>query len=148
MVNANDIFAWTPVYTSNRPYDFLTIAFDGAFDFPYDEKVDDFEERVYDHWQYDSSRSRKLSAIFYKGKPVAIMQFAGRKYSDHSKLYITNKEEYAELMAYLQKLMVIQNDTLDVLDPNERLHYLNHFYGDVTDNREGIGRPGFAITKE
>ncbi len=80
----------------------------------------------------DGRRTRAMHTLRFDGKPVAIVQNAGREGDDHRKRWVTDREVYAELLAYLCKQMLEAGDSDDFADPTQPLYEeeVFHFYGD------------------
>lgn len=93
---------------------------------------EDFNERVeirdIKDVDFDGRRIWRLSTVWFDGKPVMIVQNAGREGDDHARRFITNLPLYAEMVGYLASLQKPDIDGKDVIDPTEKRNDLDDFY--------------------
>jgi hypothetical protein len=87
---------------------------------------------------YDGERIAVMYSIWFDGRPVAVVQNAGRSGRDHAARWVTDTDAYAALLAYLLTFSR-PNDTRDITDPNVELYEeeICHFYG--TDFAQELG---------
>lgn len=77
---------------------------------------------------FDGERYAAMHTLWFDGKPMAIVQDAGRGGRDYKQRWVTDVKTYGEALAYLLLLSLELND---VIDPEE-LVYEEHvcsFYG-------------------
>lgn len=92
---------------------------------------------------YDGSRYSYMGTIWFDGKPVLIVQEAGRSGRDHFKRWVTDKDTYVEMLAYLVA-MLTENPEMaedeDFVDPEMEVYpeELLHFYGNSHLQKFGI----------
>lgn len=95
------------------------------------------EMRVYKNHNFDGRRRWVLASIWFEGKPVMIIQNAGREGDDHTARFITDHNSYAKMVAYLLSFKE-EDSSCDVYRENEDIPNLTEFYGysleDLSDN--------------
>ncbi len=95
-------------------------AFDG------NEKV---EVRYYKDFNFDYRRVWRLASVWYDGRPVMIVQNAGREGDDHRRRFITDLVAYGEMIGYLIALFPRElEQPEDVVDPDTEVVGLTSFY--------------------
>jgi hypothetical protein len=93
-------------------------------------KNDKIEIKYYKNHCFDGRRVWILASVWYEGKPVMIIQNAGREGDDHSKRFITDKETYIEMVNYIKTLILpVFSEKEDVYDKEEEIEGLDSFYG-------------------
>jgi len=68
------------------------------------------EIRVHRHHQWDHRRFWRLASVWFDGKPVMVIQNAGREGDDHRMRYVTDHETYAQMVGYLMTLPILKPD--------------------------------------
>jgi len=93
------------------------------------------EVRYYKDFHFDMRRYWALASVWFEGKPVMVIQNAGREGDDHSKRFITDKGQYQLMIEYLATLQ--KSDEFisepDLVSPNEEVKNLTSFYGNELD---------------
>lgn len=81
---------------------------------------------------YDARRGWRLSAVFFEGKPVMLLQAAGREMDDWTKRFIGYPIRYRAMLAYLRTVCVGDDARIahDVIDPDATRNDLDSFYSD------------------
>lgn len=95
--------------------------------------------------RYNGGRYSHMRTIWFDGKPVLIFQEAGRSGQDHFKRWVTDKETYVEVLAYLVEMLTVRPDTFedrDYVDPESEVYpeELLHFYGNSHLEKFGMSQ--------
>jgi len=104
------------------------------------QKLRKVEIRIYKDFVFDDRRTWTLLSAFFEGKPVFILQQAGREGGDHTETFITDREQWLGLIYYARSLC--PEDDNPVYDPEEDIENLDQFYGCSlsTTDWDGISR--------
>ncbi len=98
---------------------------------------DHVELRVYkDHW-FDGRRFWRLASVWFDGKPVMVIQNAGREGDDYVGRFITDVDVYKDLVKYVKSLIPpneVEVSKKDVVDPTLNVKCLTCFYGNELDD--------------
>lgn len=96
---------------------------------------DRVECRIYKDFNFDGRRFWRLASIWFDGKPVMIVQNAGREGDDWAKRYVTDQKAYAEMVYHIMSLMKPELDMggHDFVDPDTDIEDLTSFYGNELD---------------
>lgn len=80
----------------------------------------------------DHRRFWALRSVWFDGKPIMLLQNAGREGDDHRKRYITDLAAYLEMVNHIHSLVEVQleQETFEsnVTDPNKPEPNLTKFY--------------------
>lgn len=87
----------------------------------------DVELRVYAHQDVDYRRYQQLGAFYYNGHSVLVYQIAGREGRDYQKVFVIDKQAYADMVQYVRSKMPV--DVPDETDWEEDIEDLTYFYG-------------------
>lgn len=98
-----------------------------------DERNERIEIRIYRHKQYDDRRYWSLGGVFFNGKPVMVIQSAGREGRDYRARYITDLSQYRVMLQYIFMLAEVEYMPGEVVSPNDSIEGLVEFYGDSLD---------------
>ena len=109
-------------------YDHLPELTDGFYLFEYTaERV---EIRYYKDFDIDGNRLWRLASVFFDGKPVMILQNAGRAGDDHARRLITDLDQYYRLVFHLRTYFNTEGESAgDVVALDEPVEGLVEFYG-------------------
>ena len=90
-----------------------------------------FETREIGYHQADYRRFAFLGTLWFDGHPVAIVQNGGREGDDHKARWITDRERFFALCAYLQSKLAPDVAEQDIHDPESVVYEddLLCFYG-------------------
>ena len=96
------------------------------------------EFHIYKDFNFDGRRFWRLCGVWYKGKPVMILQNAGREGDDYSESFITDFIQYKRMTKYLRKHATMHDDTKEdderIVDPSVDMGIkLTEFYGNELD---------------
>lgn len=61
--------------------------------------------RILKYFCFDGRRIWSLATVWFDGKPIMVIQNAGREGDDHAKRYITDLPGFNEMCAYLNSLL-------------------------------------------
>jgi hypothetical protein len=93
------------------------------------------EIRYYKDFHFDLRRNWTLASVWFKDKPVMIIQNAGREGDDHAKRFIVDSTAYQDMIIHLNSLcrpyMYESQDA--VVDPEVDIPNLTNFYGNELD---------------
>lgn len=92
--------------------------------------------RVYKDFDFDGRRFWRLASVWLNGKPVMILQNAGREGTDHCERFITDVEAYKALVKTVQKYVIpdpTEPDIEDIVSPDDERPGLIEFYGSHLD---------------
>ena len=83
------------------------------------------------HRNIDGRRYVWMNTLWFDGKPVAIVQNAGREGDDHRRRWVTDRESFNQLLAYLLSRAPLP-EVDEFADPDEERYEeeVFHFYGD------------------
>ncbi len=85
--------------------------------------------KVYKDFDFDGRRFWRLASVWLDDKPVMIIRNAGREGDDFSDRIVTNKTQYACLIAYLiSQFAPDPANDLVVVDPTVDIPSLDEFY--------------------
>ena len=88
------------------------------------------EVRYLKDFCFDGRRVWILASVWFDGKPVMIIQNAGREGSDHERRFLTDTSTYKEMVGYIQSLLSsVTEDDLVITDPDSEVPDLDKFYG-------------------
>lgn len=95
-----------------------------------EDKNTKIQIKIYKHFDYDFRRFWRLASVWFEGKPVMIIQNAGREGDDHKKRFITDESAYISMVQYIKSLLPVLFETKieDVVDPEEEIDKLDKFY--------------------
>ena len=89
---------------------------------------------VHKDFNFDGRRFWRLLSVWYIGKPVCVLQNAGRKGDDYSNRFVTDERQFAEMVRHIRTLFIFENEELDdVVDVDEDILLLAEFYGNSLD---------------
>ena len=94
--------------------------------------------KVYKDFNFDGRRFWRLASVWFNGKPVMIMQNAGREGDDWAERFITDHLTFIEMLNHIRGLFRYEtkNDEImeDVIDVDEDMGTkLTDFYGNELD---------------
>ena len=91
--------------------------------------------RFYKEFHFDSRRFWALASVWYNGRPVMIVQNAGREGDDHRHRFITNEELFRKMLGYIWSISTMTKDveTTDIVDKDSDIPDLTDFYGNRLD---------------
>jgi hypothetical protein len=87
-----------------------------------------FELRFYRRHNYDGRRVWWLYALWFDGKPVMILQNAGREGDDHYRRIVTDASRLGLAVSLLRAHLAMPE--IEVVDPTKDVDGLCEFYGD------------------
>lgn len=139
MATANNLYDMTP---ENESYD-LSV-FNGCYynhlsefnpngEYLGNIKQDRVKIKTIKYFDFDGRRFWLLATIFFDSTPVMVIQNAGREGDDHAQRYITNKEYFLSLGAYVRSLMAVESEHIETIDANDEIPELTDFYGNSLD---------------
>lgn len=88
------------------------------------------EIRVLKHVDFDQRRYWRLATVWLDDRPVMVIQNAGREGDDHSARFITDRDAFYEMLAYVAGLSTTSAEIGTTVDANEERDDLLSFYGD------------------
>jgi len=91
------------------------------------------EIRTLGYRNFDGSRIWHLATVWFQGKPVMVIQNAGRDGDDHVRRYVTDTRGLRMLAGHVKALAfleVLENDDMRVIEEDEEASELSHFYGE------------------
>lgn len=91
--------------------------------------------RFYKEFNFDARRFWALASVWYNGRPVMIVQNAGREGDDHRQRFITNEELFRKMLGYIWSIstMTKEMETTDIVDKDLDIPSLTDFYGNRLD---------------
>lgn len=100
-----------------------------------DEESNRLEIRTLKYFDFDGRRFWRLATVWLDGKPIMIIQNAGREGDDHERRFITDPEGFRALVKHLREFLKINEEPLDdVVEPNAVLgRELISFYSNSLD---------------
>ncbi len=126
----SDIYDSPPISESTNVYGFadrFLPEFD-AFDFDADLNTR-VVIKTYADMCFDGERIWCFESVWFDGRPVMIVQYAGRGGDDDSDDFITDKEAYLEMVSYFESLCEKGAETFNVYSLDEDIKDLGDFYG-------------------
>lgn len=105
-----------------------------SFDHEENERTKRVQVCYYKNFMFDCRRFWSLGGVFFDGKPVMIIQNAGREGTDFHGRFVTDREQYFEMVKYILTLIdpEKQGDP-DVYPVDEDIEGLDEFYGNKLD---------------
>lgn len=96
---------------------------------PFTDPNQKVEIRYLKDFNFDSRRFWRLASVWFSGKPVMIIQNAGREGDDYSASFITDGWQYRVMIGYLATLQ--KHDKIEdrAIDPDIDVPNLTSFYG-------------------
>jgi len=93
------------------------------------------EIRYVENHQFDTRRIWVLGSVWYKGKPVMVIQNAGREGDDHAKCFVTDVTMYCEMVQHLlvqcaknTKVELQADEKISIVDIEAEIPNLTEFY--------------------
>lgn len=84
---------------------------------------------IHGYLQVDYRRFHRLASVWYKGKPVMVIQNAGREGDDHKKRWVTDEATYLEMIGYILSLLPITKfNRADFISSTEDIGDIQNFY--------------------
>lgn len=94
-------------------------------------KNDRVEIRVYGHVNYDGRRFWLLAGVYIDGRPVMVIQNAGREGDDHHGRFVTDPVAYYDMVRYLGGLAGKDKyKELEFVAADQDIEGLDDFYGE------------------
>jgi len=97
-------------------------------DLPFIDMARKIEVRYYKDFTFDVRRYWLLASIWFEGKPVMIIQNAGREGDDHAASFITDMEQYQAMIGHLATLQKHDDIKDRTTDPDTDVPNLTSFY--------------------
>lgn len=98
---------------------------------------DEVEIKVYKDFDFDGRRFWRLSSAWFRGKPVMIMQNAGREGDDYVGRFITDYPLFNTMVIHIEgliRLKICREAAIkDVVNPDNQVPNLDDFYGNSLD---------------
>ena len=136
MYSANDLYNMTPENVNKDIGDLKGCYYDHLPEiqeslWSVHSKNEKVEIKVLKNFCFDGRRIWSLKTVWYDGKPVMIVQNAGREGDDHRYRYITDKASFNLMVDYLKSLFPPSFDSGEgeLISPDEKLEDLYTFYG-------------------
>ncbi|WP_162570971.1 MULTISPECIES: hypothetical protein [unclassified Variovorax] len=113
------------------------------------EKRFDVRQLMFEY--FDGERSAQMHTLWFDGKPVCIVQDAGRGLRDHHRRWVTDAAAFEQLVAYLRSRLPCEQ--VHISDPEADLYpeEVFCFYGMDFSERFGIQveplTPGFMLVQ-
>lgn len=87
--------------------------------------------KYYKEHYFDYRRIWALASVYFDGKPVMVIQNAGREGDDYSRRYIIDKANYIKMIQFIPTLIQpsIDLEIRNVVDPEQDIEGLDEFYG-------------------
>ena len=97
------------------------------------------EIRCYEHHHFDHRRIWVLAGVFLDGRPVMVIQEAGRDGDDHVKRYVTDWDHYKRLVSYLWSRVPepTSSNSDELIGMDDDVRGLTEFYGGVLGDTFG-----------
>ena len=110
-------------------YSYLPDSFDPYGWEVYEDPNKKVEIRYIKNHCYDGRRVWILATVWFEGIPVMAIQNAGREGDDFSRMFVTNEDQYCNMVNYLKQFQTGEGDyPLPIYDPNEVRSDLTNFY--------------------
>ena len=143
MTTPNELYAMTPESTTNDVFHLVGFSYNHVPEISDDllvninfVKADRVDIEFLKNWNFDFRRVWILATVWFDGKPVMIIQNAGREGDDHSRRFITDSETFFQMISYIRTLLVnivkIDNKIL-AINADEHNARLTEFYGNKLD---------------
>jgi hypothetical protein len=87
------------------------------------------ETRFVKHFNFDERRFWRLATVWFDGKPVIVIQNAGREGDDWSKRFITDADAYKGMLVHLAELSAQLIAPPESLPADQEIENLDSFYG-------------------
>lgn len=103
---------------------------------PYDEEFPDIQVRVVKEFDFDGRRFWRLATVWFKDKPVMVIQNAGREGDDHEARFITDTESFNNMCRYIEMISNKGDEEVveDVYSEDQEIgSKLTTFYGNTLD---------------
>jgi len=107
----------------------------GSIDWFPDDCNEKVEFKIYKDFDFDGRRGWFLASMWFEGKPVMIIQNAGRELDDHSNSFISDESAYREMVKYIQTLIPIDVDEVITVEGDTDYPQLTEFYGNSLDGQ-------------
>ncbi len=115
-------------------YDHVKEADVESFDIDPDTQTDRLDIKIIKRHDFDARRYWQLATVWFDGKPVMIIQNAGREGDDHSRRIVTDQWGLHDLCNYIKTLKPREEvDAGDVYDADADVKDLDEFYGNSLD---------------
>ena len=143
-LSANDLYTLKPVKTTGDVWGWdliedLDLVLDNFQSYDYEFLLGyscEIEAKIVFLEVIDGKRIIQLSTLWFKEKPFAVYQLAGRGGLDHLAIYVTDKEQYLSFRRYIETFKKKENP--EIFDPNEKVPDYTEFYGcKITLDDEG-----------
>jgi hypothetical protein len=139
MTTPNDIYALQPEshaalnILTGCYYDFIPETGLQSWDL-HDMASPRVDIRVLKEFYFDHRRFWRLATVWFDGKPVMIIQNAGREGDDHAERFITDADVYMEMIAHLKSITPAKMESEDkIVAPDQVNEKLTFFYGNALD---------------
>lgn len=135
MATPNELYAMKPEETTNNLWRLVGCYYnhipevvdsdDGSL-YIESERV---EIRMIKEWHYDTRRIWRLATVWFDGKPIMVIQNAGREGDDHAARFITDKDGFLAMCSHIQKLLNVEPTCeVEAFDPEVEVEGLTEFY--------------------
>lgn len=95
------------------------------------KKNEKVEIRVYRHMSTGTGRFWLLAAVYFDGRPVMVIQNAGRDGDDHVGRFVTDPQAYYDMVRYLAGFAGKDPyKVIELVSPDQDIHDLDSFYGE------------------
>lgn len=95
------------------------------------KKNEKAEIRVYGYVNTGTGRFWLLAGVYFDGRPVMVIQNAGRDGDDHVARFVTDPQAYYDMVRYLAGFAGKDpNKVIELVSPDQDIHDLDSFYGE------------------
>jgi hypothetical protein len=135
MATPNELYAMKPQETTNNLWRLVGCYYNHIPEVSEAEYLSHIESerieiRMIKEWHYDIRRIWRLATVWFDGKPIMVIQNAGREGDDHAARFITDKEGFLAMCSHVRELLANQsNEELAALDPEAEVEGLTEFGG-------------------
>jgi len=102
-----------------------------------EDKAKRIEIHYFKDFCFDGRRTWTLAGVKFDGEFIMIIQNAGREGDDYTERFITNKDGYPDMVAYIASLIppddLTDQSYADYIGEDEDLDKLDTFYGNTLD---------------
>lgn len=84
--------------------------------------------KIIKHVNFDSRRFWRLATVWFDGKPVMVIQNAGREGDDHADRFVTSHKRYVKMIAFIKTLHPDDYEVDNLVDENQEIPELTEFY--------------------
>ena len=130
-----ELYEMEPQEISHRPcelagcyYNHIKESGIDGYELGWDVETDRLEIRIIKHHNFDHRRFWRLATVWFDGKPVMVIQNAGRDGDDFRRRIITDADSFRAMCSHIASLKPV-TDIEDVVDPQSDVDGLTDFYG-------------------